>query len=95
MDLPSCNEEVHEAIKEKLKGAKMKRIVDFLSDGQSRTRATIMKHVDIANEKTFGQLLSRELRKLGYIDYPSKNMVCLSDSCFPFGRPGAENDSSI
>lgn len=85
--MPTCNEEVHESIKEKLKGKKVKLIFDILSDGATHTKASIMERADVTNPKTFAPLLSRELKKPGYIDYPSKDCVRLVDSCFPFGRP--------
>jgi len=86
-DIPTCNEEVHERIKDKLKGTKVKRIFDILSDGQTHAKKDIMEQVDIMNPKTFSPLLSRELKKPGYIEYPSNGTVRLTESCFPFGYP--------
>lgn len=85
IDIPTSNEEAQERIKEKLKGKPL-RIFEILQDGKPHAKKEIMEAVDCTNPKTFAPLLSRELKKLGYIDYASKGTVQLSELCFPFGR---------
>jgi predicted transcriptional regulator len=85
LDVPQRNEEAHEAIKQKLKGKPL-RIFEILADGKPHTKESIMKTVNCTNPSTFAPMLSRELRKPGYIHYPSTGTVQLADCCFPFGR---------
>lgn len=85
IDIPTSNEEVQQKIKEKLKGKPL-RIFEILLDGKPHAKEDIMEAVDCTNPKTFSPLLSRVLKKPGYIEYPSKGTVQLSDDCFPFGR---------
>ena len=86
-DMITTNEQHHEQIKEKLKGKKAVQIFEYLADGKEHEKQDIMEAVKCTNPKTFAPLLSRELKKPGYIVYPSKTTVQLSDLCFPFGRP--------
>jgi len=84
-DMPTSNEEHHEEIKKKLKG-KGRLIFEYLADGKAHKKEDVMDAVDCTNPKTFAPLLSRELKKPGYIHYPEKGKVQLTDDCFPFGR---------
>ena len=85
MDFPTSNEEYHQKILEKLKG-KAKLIFEILMDGQEHSKEDIMDLVDCTNPKTFAPLLSRELKKHGYITYPSRGTIQLSDECYPLPR---------
>ena len=84
-DIATSNEEVHEGIKKDLKG-KPRQIFEILADGKVHNKEDIMKQINCTNKATFAPLLSRELKKKGLIQYPSKGTVQLSDMCFPFGR---------
>ena len=84
-DIPQSNEEAQEGHKQKLKG-KARRIFEILADGKVHSKEKIMEAIGCQNPATFKPLLSRELKKHGYIEYPSKGTVQLSDLCFPFGR---------
>jgi DNA-binding PadR family transcriptional regulator len=84
-DMPTSNVEHHEEIKKKLKG-KARRIFEYLADGKVHAKEKVMEAVDCTNPKTFAPLMSRELKKPGYIEYPSMGKVRLSNECFPFGR---------
>jgi predicted transcriptional regulator len=86
IDIPTSNEEAQQKIKEKLKGNKPRRIFEYLSDGKPHKKVDIMVAVDCTNPCTFAPMMSRELKKHGYIEYPEKGMVQLTDVCFPFGR---------
>ena len=83
-EVVTSNEEVHEQIKKKLKGKMAREIFDFLLDGKEHSKEEVMKAVKCTNRKTFGPVLSRELKKDGYILYPSRETIKLSDKCFPF-----------
>jgi hypothetical protein len=87
--VPTSNEERLESIKQKLRG-KPRRIFEYLADGKVHDKEDVMNAVDCTNPKTFGPMVSRELRKPGYIDFPSKRTMQLSDECFLFGRPSDE-----
>ena len=85
-DIPSSNEEHHKRIQQQVKGKKARAIFALLADGdRTLSKMELMKAVDCTNPKTFGPLLSRELKKPGYIEYTDGN-VRLSDSCYPYGR---------
>ena len=84
-DFVTSNEEHHEEIKKKLRG-KARAIFVALADGKPHRKEDIMEAVDCTNPKTFKPLLSRDLKKNGWIEYPSKGTVQLSDQCFPFPR---------
>jgi len=84
-DAPTSNADVHENIKNKLKG-KARLIFEHLADGQVHDKEDVMEAIDCTNPKTFGPLLSRELASKGYVEYPSKGKMRLTDECFPFGR---------
>jgi predicted transcriptional regulator len=86
IDIPTSNEEAQRKIKEKLKGNKPRRIFEYLLDGKPHKKVDIMVAVDCTNPSTFAPMMSRELKKHGYIEYPEKGMVQLTDVCFPFGR---------
>ena len=81
----TSNAEHHESIRNKLKG-KARQIFDLLADGKAHHKDDIMVAVNCTNPKTFAPLMSRELKKHGYIEYPSNGMVQLSNVCFPFPR---------
>lgn len=85
IDIPTSNVEAQERIKEKLKG-KPRRIFELLQDGLPREKQDIMEAVDCTNPKTFSPMVSRELKKHGYVEYPTKTSIQLADVCFPFGR---------
>ena len=86
IDIPTSNEEAQQKIIEKLKGTKPRRIFDYLLDGKPHRKVDIMVAVDCTNPSTFAPMMSRELKKHGYIEYPEKGRVQLTDVCFPFGR---------
>jgi Mn-dependent DtxR family transcriptional regulator len=86
IDIPTSNEEAQQKIKEKLKGNKPRRIFDYLCDGKPHKKSDIMVAIDCTNPSTFAPMMSRYLKKHGYIEYPKKGMVQLTDVCFPFGR---------
>ena len=82
-DVITSNEEYHEQIKKELKG-KAVQIFEILQDRQIHKKADIMKAINCTNKNTFAPLLSRAFAKNGYIQYPSRDTVQLSDTCFPF-----------
>jgi hypothetical protein len=83
-DLVTSNQEHHETIKKKLKG-KALLIFNFLADGKVHDRLDVMAAVDCINPKTFAPLISRELKKHGYIVYIGKRGLQLNkEMCFPF-----------
>ena len=86
INIPTTNDEAQRRIKDKLNGNKPRQIFDYLSDGKPRKKTEIMKAIDCMNQSTFAPLLSRELKRPGYIEYPEQGMVQLSDVCFPYGR---------
>jgi predicted transcriptional regulator len=79
----TTTEEVQDDIKKKLKG-KALRIFEFLAEanGEPREKQEIMEAVDCLNPKTFAPLCSRELKKHGLIEYPTKTTIKLSSICF-------------
>ena len=85
-DFPTSNEEFHQTILKKLKVAKARDIFEILMDGRPHSKQDIMEAIDCTNPKTFAPLLSRELKKPGYITYPSRDTVQLSDECYPLSR---------
>ncbi|CAB9507118.1 expressed unknown protein [Seminavis robusta] len=87
LDVAGSDEEHHEKIKQELKG-KARAIFEFLSDGEIKDKQEVMEAVECTNPKTFAPLLSRELKKKGYICYPSKGKVQLTKECFPISRRG-------
>lgn len=88
-DMPTSNEEYHQRILQKLKTSKARKIFEFLMDGRPHSKQEIMDAVECPNRKTFSPILSRELKKPGYIFYPGTNMVQLSDECYPLPRDDA------
>jgi hypothetical protein len=86
IDMPTSNVEAQERVKEKLKGKPL-RIFEILQDGKAHEKEDIMKAIDCTNPKTFAPMVSRELKKHGYIEFPIKTSMELAESvCFPFGR---------
>lgn len=85
-DFPTSDEEYHQTILKKLKNAKARQIFEILMDGRPHSKQDIMEAIDCTNPKTFAPLLSRELKKPGYIIYPGRDTVQLSDECYPCSR---------
>lgn len=85
LDLPTSDEEHHEEIKKELKG-KALQIFEILADGKVHKKFDIMGAIDCKNPSTFAPLVSRNFAKKGYIKYPSKDTMQLTDECFPFSR---------
>jgi hypothetical protein len=77
----TTTEEVQEEIKKKLKG-KALRIFEFLADGMPREKKDVMIAVDCLNASTFAPLVSRELKKHGLVEYPTRTTMKLSAMCF-------------
>lgn len=88
-DMVTTNEEVHEQIKQELKG-KARKIFVYIADGEEYEKTDVMDAVDCTNPNTFGPLLSRDLKKPGYIEYPSKTTIRLTAKCFPFEKKNSD-----
>ena len=82
IDIPTSNEEYQRQILEKLTG-KPKKIFEILMDGQVHTKQSIMEKIDCTKMSTFSPMVSRILKKEGYIEYVGKNGMKLSQDCYP------------
>jgi len=84
-ELPT-NKEAQEAILEELT-SKRKEAFELLNDGKVYLRSDIAAKLGYESEKHqgFKKLLDR-IKAMGYLDYPDKDSVQLSDTCFPNGR---------
>ena len=95
---PSSNEQVHEKIKNLLKGTETK-IFDELVDGLSHIREQVAADVGYSNvkSKSFANSLSK-MSSLGFLEYvksdSKKNLIRLTDIAFPLGRPVEASDAS-
>jgi Mn-dependent DtxR family transcriptional regulator len=82
--MPTSNEEYQRQILEKLKG-KPKLIFEILMDGKPHASQSIMDAIDCKNPKTFAPMVSRTLKKDGYIEYVGRGTMKLSSECYPMG----------
>ena len=64
--------------------------VDLLSDGQIHRRVDVMETLEIKSKQTLSCMMSG-LKGKGFIEYPDKTTVQLTDMCFPFGRPNKDD----
>jgi hypothetical protein len=95
-DPATSNAVVHERIKKYLKGGKTGLILDQLSDGLAHKRMDVATATGYTIEKLsgFAKIVSN-MKSLGILDYPKdatdpKNiLIQLTDTMFPFGRPGS------
>lgn len=85
MDMVTSNQDAHEAILKSLKSKKAREIFQALADGKIHNKEAVMRAVKCTNPATFNPLVSRELKKLGHVHYPSKGTIQLTATCFPFG----------
>lgn len=96
---PSSNEQVHEKIKNLLKGTETK-IFNELVDGRSHVREQVAATLGYSNvkSKSFANSLSK-MSSLGFLAYvkdetnSKKNLVQLTDIAFPLGRPGVNSST--
>lgn len=82
--MPTSNEEHQQELLKKLKG-KPKEIIQILMDGATHRKQNIMQAINYLNPNTFAPLLSRELKKPGYITNVGKDSMKLSKECYPMG----------
>lgn len=89
---PTSNAQVHEKIKNLLKGAETK-VFNQLLDGRLHVREQVAADMGFSNvkSKSFANSLSK-MSSLGFLEYvkehgSKKNMVRLTDIAFPLGRP--------
>lgn len=83
---PTSNEEIHERLKKGLKGKQVK-LFDLLADGGIHDRNVFAVELDFedAKKKGFKNLCSA-LSGKGLVEYPDKQTMTLTDTCFPLGR---------
>ena len=82
IDVPTSNEEYQRQILEKLTG-KPKQIFEILMDGRTHTKKSIMEKIECTNKTTFAPMVSRTLKKEGYIEYVGNGEMKLSQECYP------------
>jgi hypothetical protein len=86
VDMVTTNEEVRANIKSKLKGM-AQQIFEYLEDGQEHFKFEVMEAVRCTNKNSFHPILSRDLKKFDYVEYPTKNTIRLTVNpavCSPF-----------
>lgn len=82
------NEAIQNEMKEMIP-AKARDIFDALLDGKEHDRKKLAEQLKYDMNKLSGyQKNISQMRTLGFVDYPSKTTIKLTDSCFPLGRPG-------
>ena len=86
-DLVTTNEQHHVNIKKKLSPGLARNAFEYLSDGREYNKMDVMGAIKCTNRNTFGHLLSKMLKKPGYIEYRGEKNMRLTNLCFPFGRP--------
>lgn len=83
-DMVTTNQQARDEIKKKLKG-KALQIFCFLEDGEEHEKTQVMEGIGCTNKNTFNPIVSRDLRKWEYVEYPSKTTIRLNPAvCFPF-----------
>lgn len=84
--VPKTNAERHEHIKEKLKKKEVE-LFELVMDGEVYKKEDLAKKLGYEDKKTkaFVNLIGG-MRGGGILDYPDKDTLQLSDTCFPFGR---------
>jgi len=102
VSVPTSNEAIQAAFREKLSGLKSRQIFDTLIDGQAMDRETVAKNIGCGDVKssTFKNAMT-PLRKLGLLEdvedpaNPKNKLLQLTDAAFPFKRPGCGSSDSI
>ena len=81
------NESIHEDMKEML-SPKARLIFDALLDGERHDRKVVALELGYDMSKLSGyQKDISKMKTLGFLEYPTKTEIRLSDTCFPLGRP--------
>jgi hypothetical protein len=85
-DLVSTNAQIHEQIRNKLKGKPLE-VFNILADGEEHEKSDIMEAINCTNKSTFAPMMSRTLAKGGFVEYPTPKTVRLNrEKCFPFKK---------
>lgn len=86
VQLPSSNEEFHDRIKKKLKGAKPRQVYDLLRSGPPLTKAEIGQAIDVDIKKSTFRSILADLNKFKLLEKLSDDRYRLTDKCYPLGR---------
>lgn len=81
--MATTNKQVQDEIKSKLKG-KALTIFIYLLDGKEHEKSDVMKAVDCLKTNSFNPIVSRDLKRHGYVEYPTRTTIKLGKACFPF-----------